>query len=67
MSVVAPLVTAAAYSKVEQFIAVQVVTAPPPEYVPVAHSVQSVAEVAPVISAIEPAMQLLADLALFVI
>jgi len=60
VSFVAPLVTASAYSKVEQFIAEQVVTAPPTEYVPIAHSVQSVAVVAPVISAIEPAVQLLA-------
>lgn len=57
---VAPPVTGAAYWKAEQVMSEHVVNAPPVENLPVGHSVQSVAEVAAVLLAIEPAGQLLA-------
>lgn len=59
VSLFAPFVTASAYFPAAQYIAEQVVTAPSLEYVPEAHSVQLVALVAPVISAVESAVQLL--------
>jgi len=56
---VAPPTTAAAYSKPEQVMSEHDVRAPPADHLPVTHTVQSVAEVAAVLSATEPAVQVL--------
>jgi hypothetical protein len=44
-----------------QFCEVQEVDVPPVEYVPIGHTVQSVAEVAPILSAIYPAGQFVGE------